>query len=223
MFRTKIQTWSFIVVIIIPNKNKSKTKKNTSVSFYKIGWEIFFLVYLCAIFVVSSEKNILKKLCIKFYFVLKRRLFFPFWGICVGGCGRKPAECFVLAGVRILTPLFHHPPSKRCRALSSVWGSAASQAWNQVALALRSPWWHWNDQVKATGIWFFPLVKGGSFGGLLKIDQRQFFTAPRTPLLCLVVTQQQIVFLSFCKWSFWKKCFRNRTFTVNLDIKNSFV
>lgn len=153
---------------------------------------------------MSSEKNILKKLCIKFYFVLKRRLFFPFWGICVGGCGRNPAECFVLAGVRILTPLFHHPPSNDAEH----WAAFEAQQHHRLEIK-----WHWHSGVpdgietirsKQLGFDSSPLWRGGSFGGLLKMDQRRFFTAPRTPLLCLVVTQRQMVFLSFCKWSFWK-------------------
>lgn len=57
-----------------------------------------------------------------------------------------------------------------------------------------------------------PPCEGGGFrkgpdpSGLLKINQRQLFKAPRTPLLFLVVTRWQMVFLPFYdyKWFFEK-------------------
>lgn len=149
-------------------------------------------------------KEYFKETVYKILFCVKEAIVFSFLGHLCWRMWEESSWVFRACRCPYTDPIVPPPSLKRCRALSSVWGSAASQAWNQVALALRSPWWHWNDQVKATGIWFFPLVKGGSFGGLLKMDQRRFFTAPRTPLLCLVVTQRQMVFLSFCKWSFWK-------------------
>jgi len=56
--------------------------------------------------------------------------------------------------------------------------------------------------------------KGPDLGGLLKINQRQLFTVPRTPVLFLVVTQWQMVFLPFddYKWFFEKNVLETEDF-----------
>lgn len=140
LFRTEFQTWSFIIWFI------ECMTAATSVLICKVGWD-FWGVYLCAILVVSHEKNILKKTCIKFYFMCSR-------DNCLSSSGAFVLEA--VGGIHlsvwcllVFIQQLHFLPT----TLSRDWGSVRLHT---PGGALSNPWWRCDGWVKAAEVWVFP-------------------------------------------------------------------
>lgn len=180
-----------------------------------------FLVYLCAIFVVSREKNILKRTCIKSYFAWQSKEAIVFlWGICVGGGIHLTVSCLSL--------FTHWLP---CAAVFPWAMSGAEQRLmlSRVTCSRRSSAGTWEPwQQDPPRVWVFPCWRGGfcnspSVAACLKWIGDSFLQRQER-LLFLVVTWWQMVFLSLYAYKCLKKCFRNRGLLRWIwTLKNAFV
>lgn len=172
----------------------------------------FFSVFMCN-FCCIPQKEYFKENLYKILFcVLKWR------GDCLSSlghlCWRMWEEsiwvfraCWCLYTDSIVLPSFLKPcrPWAALRLRKVTLLRSSSTGTRESLMALR-----WSGQ-NSQGLGLPPCEGGGfrkgpDLGGLLKVNQRQLFTAPRTPLLFLVLTQWQMVFLPFYdyKWFFEK-------------------
>lgn len=180
-----------------------------------MGWG-FLSVFMCNFCCIPWKEYFKENMYNILFCVLKQR------GNCLSSLGHlcrrmwEECECFVLAGVYTLTPLCHHPSPnhvKRWAAFEAQQGYALTMEQHGHSAGPDGIAWSGQNS-RGLGL---PPCKGGGFckgpdlSGLLKINQRQLLTAPRTPL---GVTQWQMVFLPFYdyKWFFEKSVLETEDF-----------